>query len=231
MRLGAPALAASQKEERMPEAKDVANGSAGGGAPEDGNVPADAGGQAEEPDAVATPAPPATGWTAGLREIMTSAIAVVILAVTTVMLWKVFQAGGVKAVDPEAFNRQKDIMHYGLTLLGTVLGYYFGRVPAERRAEQAEAVAHQANAAVGEAAGAASEAQRQSREHQQQRQAAEAKVEDAKTTVARVRERLTPAPQTRRGTLGAAGAPEDTGTRAESHAAAHAELHALAQRL
>lgn len=32
----------------------------------------------------------------------------------------------------EAYVRQKDMLLYALSLLGTVLGYYLGRVPAER---------------------------------------------------------------------------------------------------
>jgi hypothetical protein len=38
----------------------------------------------------------------------------------------------------DAFNRQKDVMLYGLSLLGAVIGYYFGRMPAELHARQAE---------------------------------------------------------------------------------------------
>ena len=37
----------------------------------------------------------------------------------------------------EAFGRQKDILLLALGLLGTVTGYYLGRIPAERQADAA----------------------------------------------------------------------------------------------
>ncbi len=177
------------------------------------------------------PSRPAQGWTVGLREIMASVIALAIVALAVWMLGDVFLRGGevnagvvgkpaLKELYDDAFNRQKDIMLYGLTLLGTVLGYYFGRVPAERRAEQAEAATVQAQAATTEAATAAGEAQRQS-------QAAAAKVEDTRQTLERVKTlRQVGAP--RRRTLRSGG---DAGPEPAANPEADAELDALARRL
>jgi hypothetical protein len=41
----------------------------------------------------------------------------------------------------DAFGREKDLLLYALALLGTVTGYYLGRVPAEARAQQAQQTA------------------------------------------------------------------------------------------
>jgi hypothetical protein len=51
----------------------------------------------------------------------------------------------------DAFNRQKDVMLYGLSLLGAVIGYYFGRMPAELHAKQAEQQAARSQNQLGEA--------------------------------------------------------------------------------
>lgn len=44
----------------------------------------------------------------------------------------------------DAFNNRKDIMLYGLSLLGAIIGYYFGRVPAELHAQAAQRAADNA---------------------------------------------------------------------------------------
>ena len=51
----------------------------------------------------------------------------------------------------EAYGRQKDLLLHVLSLLGTVTGYYLGRVPAEQRAQQAQ---QSANVAQGQLASA-----------------------------------------------------------------------------
>src|SRR5437868_277513 len=77
------------------------------------------------------------------RELVTFAIAAVILILAAWMLVSTFNTAGSSTLPAgkEAYDRQKDIMLYGLSLLGTVMGYYFGRAPAELRAKQAEKVA------------------------------------------------------------------------------------------
>jgi hypothetical protein len=44
----------------------------------------------------------------------------------------------------DAFNNRKDVMLYGLSLLGAIIGYYFGRVPAELHAQAAQRAANNA---------------------------------------------------------------------------------------
>jgi hypothetical protein len=83
---------------------------------------------------------PSDGLGPGFREAVTTMIAGVIVLLAGWMLVKTFVAAST-ASSVDLFNRQKDIMLYGLSLLGTVTGYYFGRVPAELRARQAEATA------------------------------------------------------------------------------------------
>src|SRR5262249_27030232 len=81
-------------------------------------------------------------WDQGLREIVTAVISVAIVALSLFLLWDVYCAAKVKA---ETFDRQKDLLSLSLALLGTVTGYYFGRVPAERHADAARACAHAAH--------------------------------------------------------------------------------------
>jgi len=60
----------------------------------------------------------------------------------------------------KAFNNQKDILLYGLALLGTVTGYFFGRVPAELHAVQAQKSANVAQDMAKEAKDAENKAKR-----------------------------------------------------------------------
>lgn len=54
--------------------------------------------------------------------------------------------GANAAAQKEAYERQKDLLMIVMGLLGTVMGYYFGRVPAELRAQTAERTADKAQA-------------------------------------------------------------------------------------
>src|SRR5215467_14409303 len=79
------------------------------------------------------------------REGMTAAISIVILWLTAITLYSTWNTAsivqvedGKKAAQKEAYERQKDIMLYAVALLGTVTGYYLGRVPAELHAQQAQ---------------------------------------------------------------------------------------------
>lgn len=78
----------------------------------------------------------------GLREGMAALLSVGILLITLLMLYNTFfQASLVSQANTPsdiAYNHMKDVMLYGLALLGTVTGYYFGRVPAELHAQQAQ---------------------------------------------------------------------------------------------
>lgn len=84
---------------------------------------------------------------AWVKEWIASLLAISIALLALWMLWSTFQAARefpdlaeeAAAKRAEAhFARLKDVMLYGFSLFGAVLGYYFGRVPTERRAERAE---------------------------------------------------------------------------------------------
>jgi hypothetical protein len=65
------------------------------------------------------------------KEIVTAAIALAIVTSLIVFLWQGFNAQTLG-------ENQKYIIGIILSLAGTVTGYYFGRVPAEKRADTAE---------------------------------------------------------------------------------------------
>jgi hypothetical protein len=101
------------------------------------------------------------------KEIITAAIALAIVASLITMLWLCFVQTRTITDD------EKYILGIILSLAGTVTGYYFGRVPAEKRADTAE-----------RAADTAKEGKVQ----------ADAKVEDVKKTL----DRLLPGPSVAR---------------------------------
>ena len=73
-----------------------------------------------------------------LRESVPAVIALAILAVALWMLVDVHQyLEGNPKPDLETYHRKKDVLLLALGFLGTVTGYYFGRVPAERHADAA----------------------------------------------------------------------------------------------
>lgn len=91
-----------------------------------------------------------------LREGMAVAISIVILGLAAWTIGQTFLAARGDNVD--AYNREKDIMLYVVSLFGTVTGYYLGRVPAEvnaRRAEKAASEAQQQLSVSQEKLGAA----------------------------------------------------------------------------
>jgi hypothetical protein len=139
------------------------------------------------------------------REIVTALVALAILSSSLWMLADTFRSGRltfesaktdkalhdeeVKAKN-EAYGRQKDLLLYGLALLGTVTGYYLGRVPAEQRAQQAQQAANtaqtqlsSANNAVIKAAGDAVEATKEGESAKRQRDAAKATLTNIQTKV------------------------------------------------
>ena len=87
------------------------------------------------------------------REGVAGLISVVILVIAAVMLYGTYNYARqtpdnadptVAATRKDSYERQKDIMLYALALLGTVTGYYLGRVPAELHAQQAQKSANTA---------------------------------------------------------------------------------------
>jgi hypothetical protein len=114
----------------------------------------------EVPTPVPIPAPAASSTGDGVqifRELVTAVISTTILGVSVWMMVNTYRFGSqemlsqksdekqnvaeVKAM-ADAFGRQKDLLLYALALLGTVTGYYLGRVPAELRAQQAQQTAN-----------------------------------------------------------------------------------------
>ena len=83
-----------------------------------------------------------------LREGMAVAISTVILCLAAWIIGQTFLAARGDNVD--AYNREKDIMLYVVSLFGTVTGYYLGRVPAEVNARRAEKAAIEAQQQLSE---------------------------------------------------------------------------------
>ena len=83
-----------------------------------------------------------------LREGMAVAISAVILGLAAWTIGQTFLAARGDNVD--AYNREKDIMLYVVSLFGTVTGYYLGRVPAEVNARRAEKAASEAQQQLSE---------------------------------------------------------------------------------
>lgn len=83
-----------------------------------------------------------------LREGMAVFISMVVLGLAAWTIGQTFLAARGDNVD--AYNREKDIMLYVVSLFGTVTGYYLGRVPAEVSARRAETAARTAQEQLSE---------------------------------------------------------------------------------
>jgi hypothetical protein len=77
-----------------------------------------------------------------LRELVTTVISLLIVGLALFLLWDVYCGAKTTA---NTLDRQKEILSLALGLLGTVTGYYFGRVPAERHADTARDAARRAH--------------------------------------------------------------------------------------
>jgi hypothetical protein len=91
-----------------------------------------------------TPIPPATSQPSAktsdlsFKELVTAGIALAIVTTLIVLLHQGFSLG------KQLEDNQKYILGIVLSLAGTVTGYYFGRVPAEKRADTAERAENEA---------------------------------------------------------------------------------------
>jgi hypothetical protein len=83
-----------------------------------------------------------------LREGVAVLISMVVLGLAAWTIGQTFLAARGDNVD--AYNREKDIMLYVVSLFGTVTGYYLGRVPAEVNARRAETAARTAQQQLSE---------------------------------------------------------------------------------
>jgi hypothetical protein len=79
-----------------------------------------------------------------VKEVVTAALGLVIVIFTLAMAYKVFTYVG----ENEKISDAKDVLMLVLGLAGVVIGYYFGRVPADARAAQAQGQAEAAHARV-----------------------------------------------------------------------------------
>lgn len=96
------------------------------------------------------------------KETVAALLSVIIASVTIWMLVSTYRTGSKVFVDKDpvavqamkdAYERSKDLLLYGLSILGTVLGYYFGRIPAEKGASAARKDASSARGELVETAG------------------------------------------------------------------------------
>ena len=101
-------------------------------------------------------APPDSSMVQTGRELLTAVISLVILVASMWAFGLTFAAGREAFTDTEpekkaASDRQKDLLGLAIGLLGTVTGYYLGRVPAELRAQTAQGMVNTASAAAAQA--------------------------------------------------------------------------------
>ncbi len=127
-----------------------------------------------------------------------------------------------------ARDQRKDILLIAVGILGTVTGYYFGRTPAERRAEGAERHAKRATEESRAATRQAGQASERADEQRRGRDQAQQRLHEAKRGIKRIAERLDPAAQQARATLGTGGPPSPA---AADLLEARTELEALAESL
>jgi hypothetical protein len=76
------------------------------------------------------------------KELITAIIGIIIVVITIKLAWETFNLDGTG----DKVKNAKDILLLMLGLAGVVLGYYFGRMPADARASQAQVQANDANA-------------------------------------------------------------------------------------
>ena len=122
----------------------------------------------------------------------------VFVTVAMVMMWHTYTGGGVlftgtdAQAHKDAYDRQKDIMLYGFSLVGTVTGYFLGRAPAERGAQQAQQTARDTQKQLTSQQQATSDAQSQTQSALKDRGTAEEKTAQIKAAVAQEVAALTP---------------------------------------
>ncbi len=119
--------------------------------------------------------------TAGMGLLKEGTTTIIAISVAAVSLWMLSEAFSETTLSAE----KKEVMTHGLSLLGVVMGYYFGRSPAERRAESAEDAAAKERSQSEKSATVASAAVESQR-------IAEGKLVDAKVTLAHATEMLEP---------------------------------------
>ena len=79
-------------------------------------------------------APKSVGWSSGFKEVVTALLAFIIVLATVVLLW-------LSLYPIVNLENAKGIFSILGGWVGVVIGYYFGRVPAEKGADKANEVA------------------------------------------------------------------------------------------
>lgn len=96
-------------------------------------------------------------WLQRFKEIVTAILGIAIVVFTLILALLAFGVvNGNATLDKEKMAAAKDILLLVLGLTGVVIGYYFGRVPADARAAQAQ---QQANTATSQAEQISAQAQ------------------------------------------------------------------------
>lgn len=141
-----------------------------------------------------------------LKELVTAALGIAIVTVTLWLLVSMFfaiETGQDTAEEIAAVQRASEqrqgVLSTALGLVGVVTGYFFGRVPVERRAQVAEQTVATQATAVETATSRRDEATRAATVATQAVNAAEGKLADVKATV----DRMMAGPKS--ATLGAGG--------------------------
>jgi hypothetical protein len=95
-----------------------------------------------------TPTPPrcitSLDFGQNLREVVTAIISLGIVGITLYILLDTYISAHNSGLSQETYSKQKDILLLTLGFLGTVTGYYLGRVPAEKQADVARDAAARA---------------------------------------------------------------------------------------
>ena len=79
-----------------------------------------------------------------LKEYITAALSIAIVGFTLYVMWQMF--GGGSEIAEGKWKQQSTILQLAIALAGTVTGYYYGRIPAERAASAAQQSAAKSNA-------------------------------------------------------------------------------------
>jgi len=132
----------------------------------------------------------ASGIVGAIKEMTATGFALVILVLSVLMLYSMFFTSA------DSWERKKDILLYTLPLLSAIIGHYFGRVPAERRAEAAEKTGAEMASMAGQANRAAGEAHRQNEERGREIRYAHKRMAQAKESVDRTLKQLSAGPRT-----------------------------------
>ncbi|MBM0103248.1 hypothetical protein JM946_00765 [Steroidobacter sp. S1-65] len=99
-----------------------------------------------------SPAPTLVAKHDGLKEYVAAVLSIAIVGFTLYFMWGMFGRVHDDAIKEGKWNQQSAILQLAVALAGTVTGYYFGRIPAERAATASQQAAATSNALARQAA-------------------------------------------------------------------------------